>query len=750
MERQVPEHAVAQWEFSAGIADRIRESVSGLYHPILDEKSKGWFQPKIDPEWLDLPGLPGSALIFDGYSTEIHCPDILEDTSFNAGLSINFLIAPRAFEPCSNGEFAAVISKKSHTEKTGFAAGLLKHGQFGFEIGNGKQFYRLTAESEILPRYTWSFISCVFDANTRELRLYLNTELAARRIIDIDSIVLPANELLIGRNNDTYEFPPFKLNRFSGALASLSVYLHGLDKSEISAEFQQLCGAAFEKIGGRTIGYRSLGLKPDAFLKDKHRPQYHLCSPGHWMNEPHAPMYYNGQYHIFFQQNLSGPYWGNINWGHFVSKDMINWRIIREAIVTEKGSAAPDGIWSGSAIIVDNEPIVLVTAGNFAKDVNQAPAVAHPLDCKDPDLTYWKLEPQTLFEQCENQGLRGEFRDPFIFRKGGRFFILMGSGLPGRHGMALVYSSLRIEGPWKFHGPVLDSDLQLPEQGSSWELPVLLSVSNDDGIEKEVFLYLPHGEGSKNDIYYFIGHFDTSCARFIPDQVEPRLLDHGGEICTGPSGFVDPVTHRSILFTIAQGKRTLEEEYRAGWAHGGGVPLSLRLSGDGRELRFSPIEELDQLRLTDNLFNNFSNLTLVNQKLRELSYDALDIRLVIHSKNRAHFMLQLRKSPTSSEETRIIIDTNKQKLILDRSDSSLDRNGLLPAEIDIFQSSEYSKIRILLDRSLLEIFADDRTMITSRIYPRANDAKQIELSGDVQGVLQSLSITRMDSIAGKV
>jgi beta-fructofuranosidase len=265
-----------------------------------------------------------------------------------------------------------------------------------------------------------------------------------------------------------------------------------------------------------------------------------------------------------------------------------------------------------------------------------------------------------------------------------------------------------------------------------------------------VFLYLPHGEGSKNDIYYFIGHFDTSCARFIPDQVEPRLLDHGGEICTGPSGFVDPVTHRSILFTIAQGKRTLEEEYRAGWAHGGGVPLSLRLSGDGRELRFSPIEELDQLRLTDNLFNNFSNLTLVNQKLRELSYDALDIRLVIHSKNRAHFMLQLRKSPTSSEETRIIIDTNKQKLILDRSDSSLDRNGLLPAEIDIFQSSEYSKIRILLDRSLLEIFADDRTMITSRIYPRANDAKQIELSGDVQGVLQSLSITRMDSIAGKV
>lgn len=66
------------------------------------------------------------------------------------------------------------------------------------------------------------------------------------------------------------------------------------------------------------------------------------------MNEPHAPFYYNGKYHLFFQFNLTGPYFRNICWGHLVSDDMVNWTPLKEVITPEAGTVAPDGVWSAA------------------------------------------------------------------------------------------------------------------------------------------------------------------------------------------------------------------------------------------------------------------------------------------------------------------------------------------------------------------------------------------------------------------
>ncbi len=84
-------------------------------------------------------------------------------------------------------------------------------------------------------------------------------------------------------------------------------------------------------------------------------------------------MFYNGMCHLFFQQNMVGTYWRNISWGHLVSKDMVSWRPVKEAITPTEGTVVPDGVWSGGAALdVNGVPILFFTTGNdsFAKPVH--------------------------------------------------------------------------------------------------------------------------------------------------------------------------------------------------------------------------------------------------------------------------------------------------------------------------------------------------------------------------------------------
>ena len=54
------------------------------------------------------------------------------------------------------------------------------------------------------------------------------------------------------------------------------------------------------------------------------------------MNEPHAPVYYKGNYHIFYQANVHAPIWNHIQWGHMISTDMVHWKDLPLALETEE------------------------------------------------------------------------------------------------------------------------------------------------------------------------------------------------------------------------------------------------------------------------------------------------------------------------------------------------------------------------------------------------------------------------------
>jgi fructan beta-fructosidase len=338
----------------------------------------------------------------------------------------------------------------------------------------------------------------------------------------------------------------------------------------------------------------------DSLYKEKNRPQFHFTTQRGWINDPNGMVFYEGEYHLFYQHNPYEREWENMSWGHAVSKDMIHWQELPTALHPDNMGT----MFSGSAVIDYNNTagfnrgntpamIALFTVDNPDRQVQ---CMAYSLDKGRTWTKYAKnpvIDSKAIWDSHDT-------RDPRVFwYKPGNHWVMV---LNERDGHT-IYTSKNLK-EWKAESHVT----------GFWECPDLFELPVDgDKANTKWVMY-----GASNT--YMIGSFDGktfktesgkhyfSSGTIYAGQTFNNIPESDGRRIQIGWG---RVSHPDMPF---KGMMLLPTE------------LTLRKTKDGVRLFSAPIKE------TASLFSplqKWSNLTLqdANAKLKELNKtDVLRIR----------------------------------------------------------------------------------------------------------------------------
>jgi beta-fructofuranosidase len=455
---------------------------------------------------------------------------------------------------------------------------------------------------------------------------------------------------------------------------------------------------------------------------DHHRPRYHLSGPANWLNDPNGLIHHAGTYHVFYQYNPGGPFHNAIHWGHAASEDLVHWRDMPVALAPDPDGPDRDGCWSGCAIPDDDAVRVLYTGG---RGRHQLPCLA---TATDDDLTgFVKRDDNPVIEEApddpailETDDWFREFRDHCVWRSGDEWFQLIGSGVQDVGGAALLYRATDLH-EWAYVGPLLVGEWD--DAGSMWECPELLDLG-----EK----HLLH-VSNYDEVQYYLGTPDFETPDFA--VAERGRLDHGDfyapQSLRAPDG-------RHLMWGWLRETRDLDAQWEAGWS--GVLSVPRELAYEGGDLVQRPARELRELR---ERHAHAGEHTLAPGEHRALDApgDGVELALEVAVERGGLFELGVRESPALAERTAVRYDGNT--LAVDRSESSLDArcdtgHQSMPVEGPL-------SLRVFVDGSVLELFANDRRCLSTRIYPTRADATGLSVAALVAPVELSLDVWELGS-----
>lgn len=661
------------------------------------------------------------ALLFDGYSIWFHNNgEIFRELG---DFAISLQVAPQGYSAHGDGLF----SLYDQEAQEGFYIQLKKHGKLEVGFGDGRFTLKFQSICADAVKYAWNVVTVVYRQTEGWCDLYVNGVFSNRKQFRRHTpLKWPKGEAFFGKYVDRKYFQEnTKAGILYGYLRDVRIHTRSLSAQEI-LDYHSTCrvGEIVEK------AFLDRGI----FKRDLQRPGYHLIAPGKWMNEPHGPLWFQGYYHMFYQANPHGPVWDNIQWGHLISRDMVHWEDMPLALETEDNGLDPDGCWSGSTL-VDKEgcPRIFYTAGNDSKFPNQSVAMAAARIDAEKRLPEWIKYPVPVVTQKE--GWMGEFRDPFAWLEDDTYFMLVGTGDAGNGGgNAILFTSEDMLN-WKSHGFLLRYDYEKNQEvGHVWELPVLLPLRDESGeIVCHIFLMCAcQIENEVVETYGFLGRWDHRECKFEKFHEKPLLLDLGNGTFTGPSGFVTP-DKRTVVFTIAQGKRDGKDAYHAGWAHNGGLPVELSICGG--ELRIRPIRELGSLKKKCLLELKNVSLEEANGQLARFKGNSLWMKLTLDCRNVS--------LETLCDDKKRTVYYEKETGRFGAVDEAGKQIGKCRGELDhVMIGSEPVCLEYFLDYSMIEVYLNERKSITLRNY--FEGVRSVRLTGD-DCVVSHLELWEMDS-----
>ena len=331
---------------------------------------------------------------------------------------------------------------------------------------------------------------------------------------------------------------------------------------------------------GKTATVKILGLKKDALAinlmrlsdtfdttnTDYYRPSYHFTPLYGWMNDPNGMVYKDGEYHLYFQYNPYGSKWGNMHWGHAVSRDLIHWEHLDPAIARD-----PVGhIFSGSSVVdkkntagFGKDAIIAIYTNNSVNH-DEVQCIAYS---NDNGRTFTKYEGNPVLTPFD--GLK-DFRDPKVFwyEKDKCWFMIVSADKETR-----FYKSKNLK-KWDY---VSAFGKGLGQQPCQYECPDFfqLPVNGDEKNMKWVMtMNINPGcwfGGSATE--YFVGDFDGKNFT-CPDANEVKWLDWGKD-------------HYATVTFSNTGSRVLAITWMSNWQYANLTPFKQNRGANGlpRELK---------------------------------------------------------------------------------------------------------------------------------------------------------------------
>ena len=486
-----------------------------------------------------------------------------------------------------------------------------------------------------------------------------------------------------------------KKREFPVQLATDAVdYWIFVDVSEFKGQTITLSGPASSEALGRIYqddrihGWETL-------YKEPNRPQFHFTVKRGWNNDVNGPIYYKGQYHLFWQAFPFGVKWDTdfMYWGHAVSSDLVHWKELPAALMVDKN----DSPWSGTSFVDRNndggwgkDALVLVYASFDRFTHKQVQCLAYSTD-DGKTFTHYAGNP--VLDTDSELGTT-DTRDPKVFWYE-----------PDKRWVMVLFEK---DGMSFFTSTDLKKWTRRSHFKGLWECPDFFALPLDGDTRR--MKWVLHGGSST----YYVGSFDGSM--FTAETPALRYAEgknaHGDDALYAAESFVDMPDGRRVQ--MAWG-RINEKDMPFNQMILFPTEFRLVSTPEGPRLRVTPVKEVELLHGRMHAWSGLSGAE-AGRRLSTIKAGPLHV---------------------------------KMQLTLDKSDALPIRyqgNALATVKAGELENGR-GQVELLIDKSVAEIFVNGGSQYIVKEIPASSDVRGVELSlGDAASRIDRLQVYEMKSM----
>ena len=401
----------------------------------------------------------------------------------------------------------------------------------------------------------------------------------------------------------------------------------------------------------------------DTANTDYYRPVYHHTPLYGWMNDPNGLVYKDGEYHLYFQYNPYGSRWGNMHWGHSVSKDLVHWEHLDPAIARDTLGQ----IFSGSVVVDANNSAgygkdALVAFYTSASDEHgQIQCMAYSTD---NGRTYTKYEKNPILTPFD--GLR-DFRDPKVFwyEPAQKWYMIVSADKNMR-----FYSSADLK-QWEYLSQFGEGYGVQPNQFECPDFVQLPVDGNKDNMKWVMIVNINPGclfGGSATE--YFVGTFDGKEFKCDNDKSVTKWLDFGKD-------------HYATVCFSNTGDRVIAVPWMSNWQYANITPIRQNRGANALPRELSLYSKGGEVYMAANVVKEVEALRKETRKVDNFSLKGEQTISDVVAAEECGFEVEVDVTPGKSqtvgfdlvndkgEKTKIYLDMKARRVVMDRTESGL-------------------------------------------------------------------------------